>query len=254
MRPARLLPGVTSPLRGIRPGDIDWIVVRENTEGEYAGAGGGCIAACPRRSAPNSPCSPAPAVRASCALPSRWRARAPRRLTLVTKSNAQRHGMVLWDETFAELAREFPEVTTDKELVDAMTTRMVLQARDVGRDRRDQPARRHPVRPGQRPLRIARPRPDRQSRSRAALPFDVRADPRLGFDITGKGIANPIASFWSAVLMLEHLGEHGAASHLWARSSAPLRPGDALTPDLNGSATTADVTARVCDLLSGANL
>jgi tartrate dehydrogenase/decarboxylase/D-malate dehydrogenase len=74
------------------------------------------------------------------------------------------------------------------------------------------------------------------------------------FDITGKGVANPIASFWSAVLMLEHLGEQAAAHRLMAAIERTLAAGDALTPDLGGSATTSQFTRRVCDLLRGANL
>ncbi len=74
------------------------------------------------------------------------------------------------------------------------------------------------------------------------------------FDITGKGVANPIASFWSAALMLEHLGEASAAARLMAAIERTLAAGDVLTPDLGGSARTAEVTARVCDLLRGANL
>jgi tartrate dehydrogenase/decarboxylase/D-malate dehydrogenase len=75
-----------------------------------------------------------------------------------------------------------------------------------------------------------------------------------GFDITGKGIANPIATFWSAVLMLEHLGETDAAQRLMDAIERTLAAGDLRTPDLGGSATTADVTRRVCELLHGANL
>jgi tartrate dehydrogenase/decarboxylase/D-malate dehydrogenase len=75
-----------------------------------------------------------------------------------------------------------------------------------------------------------------------------------GFDITGKGIANPIASFWSAALMLEHLGENDAASRRMDAIERTLAAGDVRTPDLGGTATTADVTARMCEVLRGANL
>ena len=179
VRPARLLRGVRSPLQGVEPGDLDWIVVRENTEGEYAGAGGrvhrglpeevgtelavftraGCarimrfafeLARTARRS--GSPWSPSrtPSATAWCCgtRPSRrWRA-ASRRDD--RQGAGRRHDHAHGAE--APLAR---------------------------RDRRDQPARRHPVRPGERAHGLARPRPDRQSRSRAPLSLDVRADPRL---------------------------------------------------------------------------
>ena len=132
VRPARLLPGVASPLRGVAAGELDWIVVRENTEGEYAGAGGRVHRGLPEEVGIEA----AVFTRAGCRRIMRFafglaQSRPKRHLTLVTKSNAQRHGMVLWDEVFAETALEFPDVTTDKELVDAMTTRMVLKPRSL---------------------------------------------------------------------------------------------------------------------------
>jgi tartrate dehydrogenase/decarboxylase / D-malate dehydrogenase len=255
LRPARLLPGVASPLRGVEPGDLDWIVVRENTEGEYAGAGGRVHRGLPEEVGTEL----AVFTRAGCARIMRFafelaRARPKRQLTLVTKSNAQRHGMVLWDETFAEVAREFPEVRTDKELVDAMTTRMVLKPRtldvvvatnlhaDILSDLASALSGSLGLGP------TANLDPKRR--------FPSMFEPIHGsaFDITGKGVANPIASFWSAVLMLEHLGEASAAARLMDAIERTLAAGDALTPDLGGTATTADVTARVCDVLRGANL
>ena len=130
VRPARLLPGVVSPFRDVGPGELDWIVVRENTEGEYAGAGGRVHRGFAEEVGIETAVFTRAAAGGSCGSPSRSAKSRPRRhLTLVTKSNAQRHGMVLWDEVFAETAKEFPGVTTDKELVDAMTTRMVLKPR-----------------------------------------------------------------------------------------------------------------------------
>ena len=255
VRPARLLPGVTSPLRGVRPGDLDWIVVRENTEGEYAGAGGRVHRGLPEEVGTEL----AVFTRAGCARIMRFafdlaRSRPRRLLTLVTKSNAQRHGMVLWDETFAEVAREFPEVATDKELVDAMTTRMVLRpatldvivATNLHADILSDLASALTGSLGLGPT--ANLDPERR--------FPSMFEPIHGsaFDITGKGIANPIASFWSAALMLEHLGEPDAAARLMTAIERTLAAGDVLTPDLGGDATTAAVTARVCELLRGANL
>ena len=254
VRPARLLPGVTSPLRGIQPGDLDWIVVRENTEGEYAGAGGRVHRGLPEEVGAEL----AVFTRAGCARIMRFafelaRSRPRRQLTLVTKSNAQGHGMVLWDETFAELARDFPDVTTDKELVDAMTTRMVLRpttldvivATNLHADILSDLASALSGSLGLGPT--ANLDPERR--------FPSMFEPIHGsaFDITGKGIANPIASFWSAVLMLEHLGEPDAAARLMDAIERTLAPGDVLTPDLGGTASTAEVTARVCKLLRGAN-
>jgi tartrate dehydrogenase/decarboxylase / D-malate dehydrogenase len=254
VRPARLLPGVTSPLRGAEPGDLDWIVVRENTEGEYAGAGGRVHRGLPEEVGTEL----AVFTRAGCERIMRFalelaRTRPKKRLTLVTKSNAQRHGMVLWDETFVEVARDFPDVSTDKELVDAMTTRMVLKpktldvivATNLHADILSDLASALTGSLGLGPT--ANLDPERR--------FPSMFEPIHGsaFDITGKGVANPIASFWSAALMLEHLGEQDAAARLMDAIERTLAASDVLTPDLGGSATTADVTRHICALLAGSN-
>jgi tartrate dehydrogenase/decarboxylase / D-malate dehydrogenase len=255
VRPARLLPGVASPLRGVAPGDLDWIVVRENTEGEYAGTGGRVHRGLPEEVGIEA----AVFTRSGCRRIMRFafalaQSRPKRHLTLVTKSNAQRHGMVLWDEVFAETAKEFSDVTTDKELVDAMTTRMVLKpksldvivATNLHADILSDLASALTGSLGLGPT--ANLDPERR--------FPSMFEPIHGsaFDITGRGIANPIASFWSAALMLEHLGEQAAAARLMSAIERTLAAGDLLPPDLGGRATTAEVTARVCALLSVSNL
>jgi len=254
VRPARLLPGVVSPLRGVKAGELDWIVVRENTEGEYAGTGGRVHRGLPEEVGIEA----AVFTRSGCRRIMRFafglaQSRTQRHLTLVTKSNAQRHGMVLWDEVFAETAQEFPDVTTDKELVDAMTTRMVLKpqsldvivATNLHADILSDLASALTGSLGLGPT--ANLDPERR--------YPSMFEPIHGsaFDITGKGIANPIASFWSAALMLEHLGEAAAAARLMDAIERTLAAGDLLPPDLGGRATTAEVTARVCALLSGSN-
>ena len=139
----------------------------------------------------------------------------PRKLlTVVTKSNAQRHGMVMWDEIAAEVAKEFPDVTWDKMLVDAMTVRMTLKPQsldtivatnlhaDILSDLAGALAGSLGVAP------TANIDPERR--------FPSMFEPIHGsaFDITGKGIANPVATFWTAAQMLEHLGEASAAARL----------------------------------------
>ncbi len=255
VRPARLLPGVTGPLRNVGAGDLDWIVVRENSEGEYAGAGGRVHRGLPEEVGTEL----AIFTRTGCERIMRFafelaRTRPKKQLTLVTKSNAQRHGMVLWDEVFSELKSEFPEVATDKELVDAMTTRMVLKpgtldvivATNLHADILSDLASALSGSLGLGPT--ANLNPEKK--------FPSMFEPIHGsaFDITGKGIANPIATFWTAALMLDHLGESAAASRLMSAIERTLAAGDVLTPDLSGKATTAEVTARVCDLLRGANV
>jgi tartrate dehydrogenase/decarboxylase/D-malate dehydrogenase len=117
---------VTSPLAGVGPERLDWAIVRENSEGEYSGAGGRVHGGLPLELGLDV----AVFTRAGIERIQRFafelaRERPARRLTCVTKSNAQRHGMVLWDEVFAEVAAAYPDVSSDIMLVDAMTARMV---------------------------------------------------------------------------------------------------------------------------------
>src|SRR6476661_3449252 len=126
VRPTRILPGITSPLRGVSGPELDWVIVRENSEGEYAGVGGRVHRGLPEEVATDV----AMFTRAGVERIIRFafelaRSRPRKLLTVVTKSNAQRHAMVMWDEIAAEVAREFPDVRCDKELVDAATARMV---------------------------------------------------------------------------------------------------------------------------------
>jgi tartrate dehydrogenase/decarboxylase/D-malate dehydrogenase len=177
------------------------------------------------------------------------RTRPRKRLTLVTKSNAQRFGMVLWDEIFFEVAKEYPDVQTDRELVDAVTTRMVLKPHtldvivgtnlhaDILSDLAAALSGSLGIGP------TANINPERN--------FPSMFEPIHGsaFDITGKGIANPIATFWTAAMMLEHLGEQEAARALM-KAIEQVTASGIHTPDLGGSATTADVTRAVCERIN----
>ena len=174
-------------------------------------------------------------------------------LTVVTKSNAQRFGMVMWDEIAAEVATEFPDVTWDKMLVDAMTVRMTLKPRtldtivatnlhaDILSDLAGALAGSIGVAP------TANIDPERR--------FPSMFEPIHGsaFDITGKGIANPVATFWTAAQMLEHLGEAEAAHRLMSAVERVTKAG-ILTPDVGGSATTKQVTDAVIDAINSANI
>jgi tartrate dehydrogenase/decarboxylase/D-malate dehydrogenase len=177
------------------------------------------------------------------------RKRPRRRLTLVTKSNAQRHGMVLWDTIFQETAAGYPEVTTDRMLVDAATTRMVLRpetldvlvATNLHADILSDLAAALSGSLGM--GATANLNPERQ--------YPSMFEPIHGsaFDIMGKGIANPLGTFWSAVLMLEHLGEAAAASLLMAAIETVTSRGRSLPADLGGRATTREVTDALCAAL-----
>ena len=174
----------------------------------------------------------------------------PRKLlTVVTKSNAQRHAMVMWDEIAAEVAQEFPDVTWDKMLVDAMTMRMVMKPQtldtivatnlhaDILSDLAAALAGSLGIAP------TANINPEREAPSMFE-PIHGSA-----FDITGKGVANPVATFWTAAMMLEHLGEKPAADRLMKAVERVTADPSLHTPDLGGKATTKQVTEAVCEAL-----
>jgi tartrate dehydrogenase/decarboxylase/D-malate dehydrogenase len=247
VRPSRLLPGIRSPMNNAK--DIDWVIVRENTEGEYSGAGGRVHTGLPNEVAMEISTFTRSGVERVHRFAFDLANRRPRRhLTLVTKSNAQRHGMVLWDEVFYEVARDFPQVKTDRILVDAATTRMVLKpeaidvmvASNLHADILSDLAAALSGSLGIAPT--ANLNPERK--------FPSMFEPIHGsaFDITGKGVANPIATFWTASMMLEHLGEPNAAARLMKAVEAVCAD-KVFTPDLGGKARTRDVTAAVIGAL-----
>jgi tartrate dehydrogenase/decarboxylase/D-malate dehydrogenase len=176
------------------------------------------------------------------------RKRPRKHLTLVTKSNAQRHGMVMWDEIFYEVAKDYPDVETQRVLVDAMTTLMVgkpqsldtVVATNLHADILSDLAAALSGSLGIAPT--ANLNPER------AFPSMFEPIHGSAFDITGKGIANPIATFWTASMMLEHLGETEAAQRLMQAIEA-VTAKRIHTPDLGGEATTEIVTEAVCDAL-----
>jgi tartrate dehydrogenase/decarboxylase/D-malate dehydrogenase len=240
VRPARVLPGVKSVVP-----DIDWVIVRENTEGEYSGSGGRVHQGLPEEIATETSVFTRKGVERVHRFAFELARKRPRRhLTLVTKSNAQRHGMVLWDEVFYEVAKNFADVETERVLVDAMTTRMVLKpgsidtvvASNLHADILSDLAAALSGSLGIAPT--ANLNPERK--------FPSMFEPIHGsaFDITGKGIANPIATFWTASIMLEHLGEAKAAARLMKAIEA-VTAKKIFTPDLGGSARTQDVTRAV---------
>lgn len=132
VRPTKVFRGTQSPLRNCKTGDLDWVIVRENTEGEYAGQGGRSHRGQPWEVATEVSMFTRHGVERIIRFAFETARRRPRKLlTVVSKSNAQRNGMVLWDEVAVEVAKDFPDVTVDKMLVDAMTCRMVLQPESI---------------------------------------------------------------------------------------------------------------------------
>ncbi|MGN6465575.1 MAG: tartrate dehydrogenase [Rhizobiaceae bacterium] len=253
VRPTRILPGIASPLAGVAPGDLDWVIVRENSEGEYSGAGGRVHQGLPEEVGMDVSVFTRTGVERIMRYAFRLAQSRPRKLlTVVTKSNAQRHGMVLWDEITDHVSHEFPDVSWDKMLVDAMTVRMVMKPRsldtivatnlhaDVLSDLAGALAGSIGVAP------TANIDPERR--------YPSMFEPIHGsaFDIAGKGIANPVATFWSAVQMLGHLGEPEAGDQLMRAVERVCEAG-VMTPDVGGKATTREVTEAVCNAIRGRN-
>jgi tartrate dehydrogenase/decarboxylase / D-malate dehydrogenase len=254
VRPTRILPGITSPLRHVSGPELDWVIVRENSEGEYSGVGGRVHQGHPEEVATDVSMMTRAGVTRIMRFAFRLAQSRPRKLlTVVTKSNAQRHAMVMWDEIAAEVAKEFPDVANDKMLVDAMTMRMVLKPQtldtivatnlhaDILSDLAAALAGSLGIAP------TANLNPERK--------FPSMFEPIHGsaFDIMGKGIANPVGTFWSAVMMMEHLGENAAAKRLMRAIERVTGDAALHTPDLGGKATTRQVTDAVIGAIRADN-
>ena len=247
IRPVRLLAGVASPLKNATAETLDWVVVRENTEGEYAGIGG-------RNLTSRGP-GKAIAIQAGlfteegCERIMRFAfdlalTRKRRKVTSVTKSNAQQFGMTLWDEVFARVASDYPGVETEQWLVDAMAARFVLRPEtlevvvasnlfaDILSDLGSALAGSLGI------AASANLNPDGR--------FPGMFEPVHGSapDIAGQGIANPIGAIWSVALMLDHLGLTDDAARVMRAIESTTAAG-ALTPDLGGTCTTPQVTDAI---------
>jgi tartrate dehydrogenase/decarboxylase/D-malate dehydrogenase len=247
IRPVRLLPNVPSPLRNATAETMDWVVVRENTEGEYAGIGGRNLAA--RGPGKAIALQAGLFTEEGCERIIRFAfdmalQRKRHKVTSVTKSNAQQYGMTLWDEVFARVSRDYPALTTEQWLVDAMAARFVLRHEtldvvvasnlfaDILSDLGSALAGSLGI------AASANLNPERR--------YPSMFEPVHGSapDIAGQGIANPIGAIWSAALMLEHLG-FGEQAESVMRAIETTTAGGTLTPDLGGTATTRQVTEAI---------
>ncbi|MEU0029637.1 tartrate dehydrogenase [Streptomyces sp. NPDC006335] len=240
LRPVRLLRGVRSPLRDHRPGDIDFYVVRENTEGEYSSIGGRIFEGTDRETVVQETVMTRTGVdrvlRYAFELAS---SRPDKHLTWATKSNGISISMPYWDERATEMAARYPEVTADKDHIDILAAKFVLRP-----DRYDVVVASNlfgdilsdlgPACTGTIGIApSANINPDRS--------FPSLFEPVHGSapDIAGLGVANPVGQIWSGAMMLTHLGEHAAAAHVVAAIENVLdeQPG-VVTPDLGGPGTT----------------
>ena len=252
VRPTRVLKGVQSPLSSCQGSEanakkLDWVIIRENSEGEYAGQGGRSHVGQPWETATEVSIFTRHGVERIMRFAYEVAKSRPRKkLTFVTKSNAQRNGMVLWDEVQKIVQQDYPEVETDKMLVDAMTCRMTLQPESIDT------------------IVATNLHADILSDLAAALAGSIgiaptsnldptRKNPSMfepihgsAWDIAGKGVANPVGTFWTCAEMIRWLGEHQAAETLMDAVENVMGAG-VKTKDLGGQATTKVMTDAVCD-------
>jgi tartrate dehydrogenase/decarboxylase/D-malate dehydrogenase len=250
LRPVRLLPGLVSPLAGRAASDLDMVIVRENSEGEYSQIGG--------RHRPGTPeefvVQQSVFTRRGVLRIIRYAFEVARErggaVCSATKSNGLVHSMPFWDEVFAEVAAGYPDVPHEQCHVDALAARMVLQPDRVdvvvasnlfGDVLSDLAAA---VVGGLGTAPSANINPERRH------PSMFEAVHGSAPDIAGKGLANPVAQVLTAAMMLTHLGEHRAADAVRAAVDAVLRDGTVRTPDIGGESTTSKLGAAIRDAVA----
>ncbi|MBT2597123.1 tartrate dehydrogenase [Arthrobacter sp. ISL-72] len=252
IRPVKFLPGIQSPLRKADNTELDWIVVRENSEGEYAGLGGRNLSG--RGPGNEVALQTALFTEKGCERIMRFafdlaRTRTVKKVSSVTKSNAQQYGMVLWDEVFNRIALDYPDVQTESVLVDAMSAKFILRPEDLSvvvasNLNADILSDLGSALAGSLGLAAsANLNPERR--------FPSMFEPVHGSapDIAGKGISNPIGAIASAALMLDHFGLHEEARQVEAAIEQTTAAGY-LSRDVGGEANTDDVTEAIIKALT----
>jgi tartrate dehydrogenase/decarboxylase / D-malate dehydrogenase len=250
LRPMRLLPGVVCPLAGRTPADLDMICVRENSEGEYAGAGMRRNRGTREETAEQTGIFTRKGIERTVRYAFATAAVRPRRLLAsATKSNALQHSMVLWDEVVAAIEPEYPAVTVRKYHIDALAARMVAHPDtldvivasnlfgDILTDLGAALTGSLGLAPG------ANINPERRNPSMFE-PIHGSAP-----DIAGRGVANPIGAIWAGALMLRHLGLGDAHDAVIAAIERVLARGDVRTADLGGRAGTQEMAAAIARTL-----
>jgi len=250
LRPVKLMPGVKAPLAGRKPGDIDFFVVRENTEGEYSSVGGRMFPGTEREFVLQETVMTRVGVDRILKYAFDLAMRRPRRkLTSATKSNGISISMPYWDERVAEMKKAYPEVAVDQYHIDILTAHFVLNP-----DRFDVVVASNlfgdilsdlgPACTGT--IGIA---PSGNINPERKFPSLFEPVHGSAPDIAGKGIANPIGQIWSAAMMLDHLGEPEAAAAIVRAIEAVLAKPDYRTRDLGGTASTVECGKAVADAI-----
>lgn len=252
LRPVRLLRGMTSPLAGRTVKDIDFYVVRENNEGEYSEIGGRMYRGTEREFASQQ----AVFTRTGTDAIMRYafalaRGRAKKHVTSATKSNGIVHTMPFWDERFAHVKKDYPDIRTDQYHIDILAAHFVMNPDrfdvvvasnlfgDILSDLGPAVAGSLGIAPG------ANINPERE--------FPSMFEPVHGSapDIAGQGIANPIGQIWSGAMMLEHLGHKDAADAVVAAIETVLAEPSLHTRDLGGKASTEECGKAIAEAVAG---
>ncbi|HEY3297461.1 MAG TPA: tartrate dehydrogenase [Armatimonadota bacterium] len=251
IRPAKLFPGVKTPLEGKAPGSIDILVIRENSEGEYVNAGGVFKHGQPEETAVQTSIHTRKGVERILRYGFNLARTRRKQLTMVTKSNAMNYSMVMWDEILADIAPEFPDVQTEKCHVDAMAMNFVrwperydvVVASNLFGDILSDLGGAITGSLGLAPSANINP-----ERKHPSLFEPVHGSAP---DIAGKGIANPLAAIRSAAMMLDFLGEVEAARCVEESVAANLASNGPRTPDLGGKSTTSEVGDEIAGRVAG---
>jgi len=252
LRPVRLLPGIPGPLRDKGPDDVNFVCVRENTEGEYSGAGGRVHQGHPEEAVVQT----AIFTRAGTERIIRYtfeyaRRHGRRKVSSATKSNAINHSMVFWDEVFEKVAADYPDIQSDKYHVDALAARFITHPQTLD------------VVVGSNLFGDILTDLGGALQGSLGVPASANLNPEKRYpsmfepvhgsapDIAGKGMANPVASIWAGAMMLEHLGETEGARLVIEALEKTTAAREIITPDLGGSGTTRAFTEAVVRALRG---